>query len=100
MKPTYAGHALVLNNLATPTDQTLWSYLYTPTIEVAETSCLGFYTKLMRYSGFQVQLVWSESRTIYKPNGTETGINKVNTDKLEIEMINWLRKYPVVWMFG
>ena len=82
MKSALAGYALVLYNYANPTDEKSWSHLYTTTIEVLETSCLGFYTKLTGQSTFQVRLVWAESRSIYKMvsmrEGSYAELNKVN----------------------
>ena len=78
MKSTFTGYALVLNNYADLTDQKLWSHLYTPTIEVLETSCLGFYLKLRRHSTFQARLVWAESRSIYRTKGPIAELNKVD----------------------
>ena len=65
----------------------LWTHLYTPAIEVAETSCLGFYVKLMRYRHFQVQLVWLESHIIYEAFWFLEGFNKVST--LTHHMVVW-----------
>ena len=73
-----SGYALVLNSHVPYTYENAWSHLYTPTIELREISCLGFYTMLIRHSAFQVQLVWSERHNIYKVNGDIVGLNKVN----------------------
>ena len=92
MESTFTGHALVLKNYANPTDQKFWSRLYTPTIEVTETSCLGFYTKLRRYSTFQVRLVWAESQSIYRTEGPKAELMKV-----DIRLFS--ANYEVIYIF-
>ena len=92
MESTFTGHALVLKNYANPTDQKFWSRLYTPTIEVTETSCLGFYTKLRRYSTFQVRLVWAESQSIYRTEGPKAKLMKV-----DIRLFS--ANYEVIYIF-
>ena len=83
----FPGFALVLNNGAAPSDQSSWSYLFTPTVELTETSCLGFYTKLIPYVEFEVRLVWSDSRSIYTTDGSIAGLNKVNRFSFPVALI-------------
>ena len=75
---------MVLKNDAPAKDFISWSYLYSPMVEVTDISCLAFYTKLMKGTEFQVQLVKSENRTIFRTAGTTLGLNKVSTLKLRI----------------